>query len=468
MKGKIAGIVGTVMILWSVAAFAADPSEITVSEIKLPDLNWGLRTASFEVTNNTDWVKFLTVETEVTFTGHYLNPRRYSRTNYPLEPQFTKTLNPVIDIPANFGEAKLYIRIYDMVDTLDALSSGTMLFEQPFTLQFHLPSGISTYLENKISVPPLAGNSHMWDNEFSRVLALLLRRQLTVPQIAKMAECDSALVARMVQQMTDLGYIIKSDSGYLFNFPIISADEAEEGRLLADKIAKRLDETVTANLKAYPMVLDSLRTAGSIAKDSNDFMGGTAVAYYQYPAVGGLVLWYTLGQRFITQGVPMAIYAGSDPCNAATRFYMYLTEGGDLVNGHQYFSVDPSGYKLGFFFGDTYPKFNCDNAVDAPGQPLKQGAGWSYDKEMIPEIFVIDTAAIAPAYRALLRNTDPIMTDALNDLKTIVDKYGHTKNTLGIRYWFWNMCASKTLDRMVKEGTLARRGNGQYKFSSNK
>jgi len=60
----------------------------------------------------------------------------------------------------------------------------------------------------------------------------------------------------------------------------------------------------------------------------------------------------------------------------------------------------------------------------------------------------------------------PIVTAALDGLKKELDAIGPNMFTLGSRFWFWNLTASRALDKMVAAGTLTRYGNGQYRLES--
>src|SRR3989304_10436598 len=103
---------------------------LVVGNIDIPSFRWGRQTATFEVTNNSDWLKYVTVETEIRFEGSFLNPVRVVHTHYPIIPGEPRVLTPQIDIPGNYGKASLYIRLYDVVDTLDVIMPGQMVFEQ--------------------------------------------------------------------------------------------------------------------------------------------------------------------------------------------------------------------------------------------------------------------------------------------------------------------------------------------------
>jgi hypothetical protein len=83
-----------------------------------------------------------------------------------------------------------------------------------------------------------------------------------------------------------------------------------------------------------------------------------------------------------------------------------------------------------------------------------------------PESFIVSRDLISPALAALGKGSDDLFESALAELKTVSTAHGSQEVSIGERYWFWNMLASRTLDKLVKDGTLVRRGNGRFKLTS--
>ncbi len=247
-------------------------SEITVGDIQTPSLRWGKQIVYVPLVNTTDYVKFVSVVTKISFQGAYLHPERSTRTNYILEPSASLTVNAPIDIPGSFGEATMTVSLYDVVDTMDLVLPYQRFFEQPFTLHFHIPDGLAPYLQDKVSMPPMVGSSPDFDNEFSRVLLVLLSERKSVSQIAEMAMADSSYIQGIITDFENKEYTAGSSGTYTLKFPVIASKEADEGRLLANKASAELASMIQKNLPLLIKCRDSLVAAGKMSKDSNGFL----------------------------------------------------------------------------------------------------------------------------------------------------------------------------------------------------
>ena len=77
---------------------------------------------------------------------------------------------------------------------------------------------------------------------------------------------------------------------------------------------------------------------------------------------------------------------------------------------------------------------------------------------------MIDTTVVRTALAALAGDTDSLLVRTYFDLKALAQSYGREKASYGMRYWFWNLVASRTLVKLHEQGIIERRGNGQFKF----
>jgi hypothetical protein len=146
---------------------------------------------------------------------------------------------------------------------------------------------------------------------------------------------------------------------------------------------------------------------------------------------------------------------------------MYMTLGGDYFNGHHYYAALAlrSGYNSQF--GDSVPSIVCKPGFEHKFQ-LNENIDWSYGRGYTPEVFPYDTTLVSPILRAMDEGVQPILDSALQDLRQISKGYRSSDLPMAVRYWFWNLTASLTLDKMTKSGSLKRTGNGQYKFTETK
>jgi hypothetical protein len=439
--------------------------ELFVGEINYSSLRWGKRTAIFEVTNNTDELKYITVETEVHFSGLYLNPNRRMRSHYVLKPFEAQIFRPAVYIPGNFGTAKIKISLYDVVDTLDAILPGQKFFEQPFTIRYHAPDEIFSYANEKIDLPPMVERHPDFDNEFARILPELLNEGKSVEEIATMAMADTSFVQEAVENMIRKGYVREEDKSYILTFPFISVDEAEEAKKLAVALSDTLAKMIENNMALYGNILDSLVSVGAVDKDSNAFFDGGVVLYRPYPVISALLLWYHLGQKFITRSAPLWIYDGTDPCNAHIPYYMYAVRGGATFNGTQFYALIPGFSTFQILFGDEIPVIDCGEYFILKAK-LKQQVSWNFTEEFYPESFMLDTLVVKPMLIALGAGADSLLIETYFRLRDIAVKYGHKKLLYGERYWFWNLTATRTLKKLVDKGVIIRRGKGQFTFNS--
>jgi hypothetical protein len=456
--------VTVVAVLIMVAAATAQQPEIRVGKIPFPEHKWGTQSVKFEVTNNTDMLKFLTVETDISFEDSYVNPRRIVRTNFVVPPEAVQELNPELEIPSNYGQLVLWLRIYDVVDTLDDLSLGTKVFEQPFRIKFLAPEDMVPYLQEKLTLPPLVGHYGMFDNEFTRLLPILLKEDKSIPEIAALAATDSAYVQDVVDRLATLRYLMVTDTAYVPMIPIIPTDYAAEARKLADEASKSLTELLTRQFGNRRKVIDSLVAAGSISGDSTNFYEGSTLLYRPYPFVTALCLWRELGRDFITSTMtPLMIYANTDPCRAHLGVFMYLVQGGDYYNGHQFYDARIARSGLDIRFGDQVPSVDC-----LPGWERKpilhENSDWKYTEDFTPESFLIDSSFTMPAVRAVTAGAGPILEKAGDDLAALSEKFNHDVLGPGEKFWFWNLVATLTTDQMVEAGTISPLNNGQYRI----
>jgi DNA-binding MarR family transcriptional regulator len=464
---RILVILGSILlsVLAIRCAKSQQPKDLSIGKIDIPSFRWGEQTAHFEVTNNSDWMKYITVETEMSFEGIYLHPTRTVHTYFPVLPGKTELLEPTIEIPGNYGKATLAIRLYDVVDTLDELMASQQVFEQFFNIRFHIPDEMYEYYREVVLMPPMVENSPYWDNEFSRVLLLMLKDSLSVGEIADMAKADTSFVEDVCKQMTRLGFLEHTPEG---NFhpaiPVFSTEQADETRALVEETSDDLAAIIEGNMDDYQQVLDSLVRAGAVSPDTFDFLNFGTILYHPYPTIGGLLLWYDMGQAFITGSDPLAIFQNTDPCHALIGDYMYAVHGGQNYVGHQYYDLMIHPVELKILFGDTIPVMDCPEDLSRIRQ-LRFRQDYKPDSAYSPEPYIVSKAIIAPALRALAEGGRANYETIRDRLVAISKKYGFPEVSVGQRYWFWNQFATRTLDKLVEQGLIEREGKGQYFFT---
>jgi hypothetical protein len=458
-------VVSFLLMTFMVAAVSAQQPDVTVSSVELPNLNWGRQQGAFEVTNHTDYWKFITVVTDIRFSESYLTPERTAKTHFILDGQVTSLLTPILDIPGNYGRADIRVRIYDVVDTLDAFEAGELLVEQDFVITFHVPEAMTSYLQNKITLPPMVEEHPDFDNEFARLLLILIHEGKSLEQVAEMTKAEQKFVDQTADNLARKGYLSKQDETWNCAVTVITLEEAQAAKVLSEGLSDQLAGMIAGKMDAYWSTVDSLAVAGTISADTNDFLSGGNALYRPYPIISSLVLWYDLGQKFVTRSAPFMIYNGTDLCKAYIPFYMYAVQGGDVYNGHHFYDFKIEDV-FTIVFADTPPEVVCKEDWEKKRR-MRERVDWNYAAAFTPESFAIDTNSIRPALDVLARGADSLLAKTYYELKDLAKQHGHSEGTsIGYRYWFWNLTATRTLRKLIDQGTLSRRGNGIFKFEN--
>ncbi|RKX28807.1 MAG: hypothetical protein DRP47_03400 [Candidatus Zixiibacteriota bacterium] len=437
--------------------------DIYVGEVEVPSWRWGEQRARMEVANRSPLTKFIIAETELQYTGEYLNPNRRAHTCYAIPPGETAWLDPVLVIPGNYGRAQVTLRLFDVVDTMDIILPDQLAYEQHFNITFHLPDGMVPYFQNRIMLPPRVGNLPNFDNEFARTLFVLLNEGKSIGEIADLAICDTSFVKKEIENWTARGYIRIDKGTYKLNVPVISVAEAEAGKQLAVSTSDSLASVIAAQMDTYRKVRDSLIAEGKVPVDSNTFYDGGAILYHTYPVIGGLVLWWDLGSRFISKGEFLTIFRGNDLCNIYTPSFMYFVQGGPVLTGSSFYAANKNKSNYRIYYGDQLPEIKCDPNFLFKGR-RKGRVRWEYTPDYIPKAYVMDSSIVRLAIDALVRPADQLLIDAGDSLQIIASSFGHDNITQGYKYWFWNITATRTMSSLVKAGVIERSGNGQFRF----
>jgi hypothetical protein len=449
--------------LFTQTIFAQDGSEVSVGEIHLPNLRWGSQQANLEVTNKTEYLKFISVVTTISFSDSYFKPIRKARTNFILGPLESKILTPWIFVPGNYGKAAITVQLYDVVDTADILLPRQKFFEQPITIQYHAPDPIMPYVSQRVTLPPIVDRSGNWDSEISRLMLILLREKKSISEIAKMTDADEKYVKSIADALVAETALKQIDSSYEPTFAVILESEVEQYRPLAEQLSDSLALLVEQNMGAFRTTRDSLVKGGVMSADTTDFMNPGGVLFREYPTIAGLFLWDFLGKAFVTERKNFTVFDGTDFCNAFTPFYMYAVQGGDNQNGHHFFSVSANDATIDF--ADNIPGIVCEEFYRQKLQARKP-VSWQFAKGESSEGFVYSSFVTDFAMRSLGPNADNLISWAKTQFaeKTKTTKFQNF--AFGPKYWFWNWTATMALDKLVKKGIVTRRGNGHYLYQA--
>lgn len=456
----------SIFVCLVLSAFAAPghAEDIVFNNVDIPKLDWGTQTAVFSVTNTSDYLKFLKTETKLTFQGIYLNPERVVTNSFIVLPGESRDLPLEIQVPGNYGSAELVLTVYDVIDTLDPIFPGQEIYQQPFELQYEPDKEAREYLNPPLQVPPTVQESMDFDYEFARLLPFLISQGKSLDDIQDMTIAGEDYAATVLDSMVAREYMAQTPDGPEPTFPVLTEDAARKGSELADKIAGLMTDQIASNLATYPQTLDSLVKAKIAPVDSNTFMHGGTILYFTYPMVTAFLLWFDLGQEFITQPVLLDIYKNSDPCNSHIPRYMYMVQGNDSLDGVQFYHAEIEPSKFVINFADHEPPLDCVADYWTIRRPLMERVDWSYPSTASPEPFLIDTAAVYAGLRHLRSGTPDIVARAKTELANLDLVKNPIEGQFGLRYWFWNLVATRTTQALIDRGALVRRGNGAYRL----
>ncbi len=451
-----------VLMLLSVSSVNADDGDILVGDVDLSGLGWGVQTCNIELENTTDYLKFIVSNTDLLFEGVYTNPEYKMKKVYIIEPHQKIQIAPEVKIPGNYGTATIKISLYDVIDTLDALMPWSKFYEQPFIIKFTPSDAVLPYLQERVTFPPRVDVNPFFNNEFTRILLTLLGEGKSAEEIAEMNECDPKYVQLRITELMDKGYLTRNGDVYQTRFPFISKEEAEDGKKIADALSDTLSALIGENLKSYFTVIDSLTALKVFPNDSNDFISGASLLFKPAPVVSTLVLWYELGRKFITRTAPLLIYNGTDICNAEVYQYMYMVDGGAFLNGSHFYSFFGGKDSYSMMFSDNHLLIECNDKFNT--KAVKRRGVWKYEIENLPEFFIVDTAFARPLINLLTQDTDELLATSYKQMMKNSTDHGHHKMYIGHRYWFWNLTATLTLEKLFKSGALSKRQKEFYRF----
>ena len=101
-------------------------TDFEVGKITLSGEDWGMQKATFTLKNVRLEMKTVIAKAETSFDDFYLKPIRETRSIVYLEPEQSADVAVPVNIPGNYGTCTIKLKIYDVVDTLDALMDSAV------------------------------------------------------------------------------------------------------------------------------------------------------------------------------------------------------------------------------------------------------------------------------------------------------------------------------------------------------
>lgn len=468
-KWRVLGFALIMMLAPGLAGIALaqeSSDEVSLIAPEMSHLTWGRQTATFEVTNHTDYLRFIVIRQFLTLVGQSQTINRVLTQNEVLWPGETRAIDATISIPGIFGTGMMFISLYDVVDTLDELYDGYDIYQKNIPLSFPIPDGLAGFAQERLTVPPRVDVGMDFGADFPKLLVKLLAEGNTPSDIARIADCQESFVLETIDSMEQRKFLTPSADGPQLAMPYISAELGEEVLTRMAPMVQKFADRIAANLQDYRKLTDSLVAAGALSKDTNDFIDPATVLYRRYAMVVPLLLWYDLGQEFITNPALLTVFPESDPCNAWSPQFMYLADQGQRFAGtHYYFLKILPRRPMKIVFADHTPDIDCPEQYwELPDKQLREQVQWNYMQADRPENFLIDTAKVHLALRHLRAGLPDLVTALKKEANVLGEKAGASRNPYGFRYWFWNLFATNVTNELIQRGILVRPGNGNLRF----
>lgn len=439
--------------------------DVDIKTPDLSDLEWGEHQLHLTITSKAEDLHFIVVRIQADFPGIYGSDYRRTQVNAMLMPGEELEIHPSVVIPGNYGQARVSVTVYDVVDTLDVLMSKYVCWQEDCQVDFDPPSAIEPYRSTPIQLPPRVADHPYFDSELPRLMLLLIDDHKTEEEIVSLTGADSGMVAEVLSQLMSRNDVRSTDDGLRVLFPIIGQEQIAATEPIIDDLVEDLVTRVKENWDDYEGVIDSLVTVGAMTADTNLTMDAGAVLHHRFPTVGCLLLWHELGRKFITRSAPLVIYDKTDLCDANIATYMYAASATSEQNGKHNFlqTLGRGGYSINY--ADWPLGILCEEQFL---RKVARGSrvNLSYEDGSKAMTHTFDTSTVRPAIEALAGGIDSLLYDTYEQVRDIAVKYKHARLDYGQRYWFWNVVATRTLDRLVAEGFVTRPESGHVRLQS--
>ncbi len=452
-----------VMGLIMAALTSLRAEDLSSTEPSLSAAEWGAQSALFKVTNATEEYKNVVVISRARATSGPLKPVRYTRHSFLMDPQSTREENFPIEIPSTYGNIGLEIEMYDVVDTLDQLVVSQRFYAYKKELDFPVPDALKEILDLNIEVPVMGGKNYAFDNQFGRILGMLLARGKSPDEIAALCQCRPEFVRQYISHLTEEGYVESSEGGFRPRFITIEKAQAEKLLPAIDDAAVSLAAVIAANFKVYDSTLDALAASGKLTRDPHDALDGGAILYHKYPVTLTFLLWNLLGRSFVNESLPFNIFADSDPCNNYMGDFHYLVAGGPGFNGKTFYYQTKNSMGEAIFCGYGDFEVSCPPKF-VPAGPQKAVVRWDFRAGNEEYPFIFNTEKMIAPISLLMVDTYKPMETLKKEVETVMAGSSFEKYKRGALYWCWNLVVTEVMDKLTADGTMKKEGAGLYSF----
>jgi hypothetical protein len=427
--------IGFILIALS-TAMAENDSGLVVGSIKLSATDWGEQTASIELTNTGEYFKFVTARVDVLFPGALIETSRSGQKMFIIQPPDKQKLEIPFIVPGNLGHGQVTVSLYDVVDTLDP--------------QKKIPASLESLINPGIQLPSFVDQTRTFDNQFSRILILLLHRGESLQKIAKISGVKVSFALSLARYLERDGFLYKDNGVFYPAFRVIDNDDIEKLMPLIDRTVNSMYELMALNLPLYDETLERLTAEGRLTGDRSNLLDPGSVLYHHYPSILGLFLWNHLGRVFIKGGDDFGPFINSDPCQGIDNNYMYMVSGPpDNIGRGFYYNVTGPNMD-GFYFGAETVKLNCT------------GRGMVFEELRAPIYYTYNELIAAPAMKVLSEGISGYLDKLEAGLHDVFGKEGDQGYIKGARLWSWSLVVDHLVEKLEKNNIIEKEGTGLF------
>nr|MBN2276136.1 hypothetical protein [candidate division Zixibacteria bacterium] len=461
---KSLGLVLLVMV--SVLCFMdlAIGKDFEVGQAEITATGWGKQSLVVDVTNLAPEYKFIVAECELSFDDPGNPSARYINRSFIIEPGGPFRIEVPIEIPGNFGQGLIYLNLYDVIDTLDQPLASQKFYSRDFQINIPIPQSIQPIVEAGIQIPPLADLNEMIDNQFSRILILLLHQGKTPIQIAKLCGVDDYYVKYYISQLQREGFIKADGNTFKPAFSVLDSAGVAQMMPYINETVDGLYRVISGNLRIYDSTVEAMARQGRITSDHHNLLESGSVLYHHHPVVEGLLLWDLLGRDFVNDGIRYILFKNPNVWRANMGEFMYLVQAPKNAVGRTFYYYPDEDNGERFFCGKIDPGFKFEKDLQARHYlSLNMVFNNSYPPVYYSYEDIIDQVPLS-----LLMNG---VTDYAVKLKKEIDRIfppADRDNTSmkGARLWCWDMVVTGVMNRLEENNILKPEGSGIYIFQN--
>jgi hypothetical protein len=458
-----------VLLIAAIILSNAFGSDFRVSNVNLSSFEWGMQKADISLVRSDDDYHYIVATTDVDFSGKGTAPTRKIKKVFlaePADPALPENDNTFIikvdyEIPAAYGAGTLSIKLYDVIDTLDAILPSQLFYQLDTAFVVEEPEIMATMVDAGVQVPIFVEQAPAFDGHFNRILSLLLHRGETIESIAKMSEISEDVLKKRAEKLVKDGYFQVIQGNFHPLFHVIDKQNMNELKPVIDKTVDSLFMKLKGNLKRFDSTIAHLAATGKLTSDPHDLLDGGSVLYHKYPAIMVLLLWDMMGRQFVNDGKDFNIFEKAYKGPAYMGDFMYLVEGSPEDAGNTYYYYYLQEKDANIYCGIVDRPF-----IIPPGtvnlERLPKGVNYGHDSTAM--YYSYNRDKIVEPLSSLKMGIEKYIIDMQGKVDSFFPPKKTNRLMRGARYWCWSVIVGRLMDKLENEGLVEKVKNGIYVF----